>query len=227
MKKGEQKRQKKALKKRTEKKSAQRLSQLMSIVSLHSILSQARSYPLEGCWVQEKWKDGGLAVVVVARCQPNGNLAFGNYLVDYYCLGLKDTFCNADVPANVFRHDALPKMYHAAGRPISISPDLAHEIIYGSIEYAAQFRFHPHRDFRDSQLLLDPPEMRPRSGAVEFGKDGKPFYIAGPHDYPDAIMRQLMRTVGAGHFNYLMPLGEPLDEPDDFEGVDGDNEGVS
>jgi hypothetical protein len=195
----------------------------MGAGSLHSILHQTRSYPFEGCWVQEKWKDGGLAVVVVGRRQPNGNLAFGNYLVDYYCLGLKDTYCNVDMSTAVFQHDAMPQMYHAAGRPLSISPDLAHEIIYGSIEYAAQFKFHPHRDFRDSQLLLDPPETHRRSGSVKFGKDGKPFYIAGPHDNRDAIMRQLLRTVGAGHFNYFMPLSDLLEAFDDFEVVDGDN----
>jgi hypothetical protein len=225
MKKGEQKRQKKALKKRTEKKVEQKLSQLRTAGLAQLILRQARTYPFEGCWVQETWKDGGLAVVVVARRQPNGNLAFGNYLVDYYCLGLKDTYWNVDIPAGIFRNDAMPKMYQASGRPISISPDLAHEIIYGAIDYAAQYGFHPPRDFRDSQLLLAPPEMHPRSGAVEFGKDGQPFYIAGPHDNPDAIMRQLLRTAGEGHFHYFMPLGDPLGDFDDLEIAEDDGEG--
>ena len=217
MKKGEAKRQKKVLKKRAEKKLTQRTEPLAGALSVQSILRQARTYPFEGCWVQEDWKQAGLAVVVVARRQPNGNIAFGNYLVDYYCLGLKDTYYHVDIPASVFRHEALPTMYRSTSGPISIPPELAHEIIYGGIDYAAQFHFRPHRDFRDSQYLLDPPEMHPRTGQVAFGKDGQPFYIAGPHDHPDAIMRQLLRTAGEGHFHYLMPLGEGLEDFGDLE----------
>lgn len=225
MKKGEHKRQQKVLKKRTEKKLTQRIGQIMGTLSAHSIIRQARAYPFAGCWVQEDWKEAGLAVVVVARRQPNGNIAFGNYLVDYYCLGLKDTFYNADIPARVFHREFIPKLYSATARPISISPALAHEIIYGGIDYAAQYDFHPQRDFRDSQYILDPPEMHPRTGKVEFGKDGQPFFIAGPHDNADAIMRQLQRTAGDGNSHYLMPLGGVPNEFGDLEWEEGEAEG--
>ena len=111
---------------------------------------------------------------------------------------------------------------------MNISPALAHEIIYGSIGYAAKFGFRLQRDFRDSQWVLDPPETHPWSGKVEFGKDGKPLFISGPYDNAEAIVRQLRRTAGEGNFNYLMMLGEP---PDDFfvEDDDGfeEEEGVN
>ncbi|MBN1890419.1 MAG: hypothetical protein JW850_20670 [Thermoflexales bacterium] len=58
---------------------------------------------------------------------------------------------------------------------------------------------------------------------MTFGKDGKPFYVSGPHDNPEAIMRQLARITGEGNYNFLtrveeLPEGlfaEELDE-DDF-----------
>ncbi len=230
VKKGQKKKQDKALKKRAKEKHAHKRAQALGVMAALYHIRHARNYPIEGCWVQKDWQsgDGGLAVVVIARRQPNGNLVFGNYLVDVFCLGLKDTYCNADIPAGEFRHDALPQMYRSAGPPISISPALAHEIIYGGIEYAAKFGFRPQRDFKDSQYVLDPPEAHSRSGNVEFGKDGKPFFISGPHDNAEAIVRQLMRTAGEGNFNYLMMLGEP---PDDFfvEDDDGfeEEEGVN
>jgi len=46
-------------------------------------------------------------------------------------------------------------------------------------------------------------------------KDGKSFFSAWPHDHPDAIMRQLLHTGSARHFNYSTPLGEPREEYDD------------
>lgn len=169
-------------------------------------LLQARSYPLEGCWVQEDWRESGLAVVVVARRQPNGRIVFGNYLVDYYCLGLKSTYCNFDIPPERFYRELLPQMISFAGRPQSISAGLAHELIYGAIEYAAQFGFRPDRDYRLSQYVLDPPEMHPRTGKVEFGKEGKPFFISGPHDDAKAVVSQLLRTAGEGNFDYLVVI---------------------
>jgi hypothetical protein len=208
MKKGDKKKQQKALKKRIERKQVRKQENLLQALSPLRYIRQARSYPIEGCWVQQGWDEGGLAVVVIARRQPNGNLVFGNYLVDYYCLGVKDTYFNADIPRGEFQNDAMPTMFRAAGKPIKISPDLAHEIIYGGIEYAKQFGFRPHRDFAQSQSILDPPDAHPRTGKVKFGKDGKPFFISGPRDNVDAILRQLARTAGEGNYHYLMEMSQ-------------------
>jgi hypothetical protein len=209
MKKGEQKKRQKALKRRTERRQGRQQSRSTrpapaALAQIH----QARSYPIEGCWTQPDWDKGGLAVIAIARRQPDGNLAFGTYLVDYYCLGLKNTYCNAGIPPGRFRRDYLLKII-PTGQPVQISPALAHEIIYGGIEYAAQYGFRPHRDFELSQYVLDPPDLHPRTGAVEFGHEGKPLYISGPHDHPDAIMRQLTRTAGEGNFHYLIEMAEP------------------
>lgn len=213
MKKGDKKKRQKALKRRTKSKARRQSRSTGSMTTLHHI-RQARSYPIESCWVQQGWDESGLAVVVVARRQPSGDLVFGNYLVDYYCLGLKDTYCNADIPPGRFRHEFMPQIF-GSGAPVSISPALAHEIVYGGIEYAAQFGFRPHRDFKLSQHVLDPPEAHPRTGMVEFGKDGEPFYVSGPYDNADAIIRQLTRTAGEGNFHFLMQIaGPPPDELD-------------
>jgi hypothetical protein len=210
VKRGEKKKQRKALKKRTSRRQARqkaRAAQPSSTATFH--IRHARSYPIDSCWVQGDWEEGGLAVIVVARSQPDGNIVFGNYLVDFYCLGLKDTYNDANVPPGEFRRDHLPKMYRSTEPPVEIAPALAHEIIYGAIEYAGQFGFRPHRDFRRSRDILDPPDLHPRSGTVEFGHDGMPLYIQGPYDHAEAIVRRLMRTAGEGNFHYLMQVPGP------------------
>lgn len=207
MKKGEKKKQIKTLKRRTASSVQRRSQRASSAVSPRHIIRQARSYPLDGCWIQTDWKESGLAVVVVARQQPNGNIVFGNYLVDYYCLGLKNTYCNADIAPGEFRRSTLPRMFEHVGPFVEVSPALAHELIYGAIEYADHYGFKPQRDFRDSQYVLDLPGEHPLSGQVEFGKDGKPLYISGPYDNADRIVQQLMRTAGEGNFDYLLQVG--------------------
>jgi len=207
VKRGEKKRQRKALKKRTARRQARRRARAArSGITAPRQIRQARNYPIEGCWTSSDWEEGGLAIVVIARRQPDGNLVFGTYLVDYYCLGLKNTDCDADVPPGRFHRDFLPQVFSATGPPVDISAALAHEIIYGGIEYAAQFGFRPHADFKRSRYVLDPPDLHPRTGEVEFGRDGQPFFVAGPYDNTDAILRQLTRTAGEDNFHYMAQI---------------------
>ena len=178
-------------------------------VAGREILRVASNYPFEGCWVQDGWDEHGLAVLVIARRSPKDRLYFASYLIDYYCLGLKDTFFNIDISQDKFRdvlRDVMP-----SGPVKEISPDLAHEIIYGGIEYAAQFGFRPHPDYRMTRHFLDPEDAHPRTGTVSFGHEGKPLYIAGPHDDQEAIMRQLERTAGAGNFDFVIGAGPDAD----------------
>lgn len=37
----------------------------------------------------------------------------------------------------------------------------------------------------------------------QFGRDGKPFYVAGPHDNPDRVIRTLEQSVGEDNFHFL------------------------
>jgi hypothetical protein len=209
MKKGEKKRQQKALARRTERKAKQKTTRsVLQVNPALNIIRQARKYPLLGCWTMENWDQGGLAVVVVARRQSDGLVVFGSFEVDYYCLGVKEAYCNADVPYRRFLDEYLPRMM-VTGPPLEIAPDLAHELIYSSIEYAARWGFHPHPDFKLAQQVLDPPEQHPRTGKVAFGKDGKPLYISGPYDNVQAILHQLERTAGDGNFHFMAHFDGP------------------
>jgi len=209
MNKGDKKKQQKALSKGSERKRSSGRQGLSTRAGLPRHIREARSYPIAGCWTAQGWEEHGLAVVVVARRQPNGNLVFGTYLVDRYCLGLKNTYCDADMPEDEFRQEYLPAVV-GDSELTSISPALAHEIIYGGIAYAARFGFRPHPDFARSRHVLDPEEAHPHTGAVEFGYDqGKPLYVAGPYDNVEAVLRQLSRTAGEGNYDYVLMFPDP------------------
>lgn len=179
-------------------------------VGLSPYLQAAREYPLYGCWIMDGWQDTGITPVVVARIQETNRVMFGVYMVDYYCLGIKDAYTRADYSLNRFERE-LPKL--CAGAPISCSVELAHELIYGALEYSEKLGFQPHADFYNQQadLMLDPPDSHPRENDVRFGKDGKPLYISGPYDNEiksKSVINTLMRTCGPGNFNYLVGLGD-------------------
>ena len=95
----EARRQKKLMKKRQKDKVRRRASVEAvpySALDARKKIHLARQYPLYECLINASWKEKGLATVLISRRQPDGDLLFGVYLVDTLCLGVKNTFCNAD-----------------------------------------------------------------------------------------------------------------------------------
>ena len=84
--------------------------------------------------------------------------------------------------------------------------DFAQQMIYASIDYAAQFGFLPEKDFALNQYLLLPRGELKEPYNFTFGKNGKPFFIAGPNDNVARIIKQLEKNPGPGNFDYLAPL---------------------
>jgi hypothetical protein len=171
------------------------------------LIHGARAFPIRECLVNESWRGRGLAHILLARTQPDGKVLFGLYLVDTFCLGLKNTFCNAGFSLAVYEHGfRLRMLSHEPMAPCPVP--LAHEIIYGAIDYAAGLGFRPHPDFKLSEHILEPREALREKTGVEFGKDGKPFFISGPDDDVGLILRKLRERVGDGNFHFM--IGGPV-----------------
>jgi hypothetical protein len=174
-------------------------------------LQHAREYPILGCWIMSGWKEEGITPIIVARQQAPDKVIFAVCVVDMFCLGIKNAYANADFPLSKFQRE-IPLVCIDA--PEQCSVELAHEIIYGSLEYAQRYGFEPHRDFTAQfcDQVLDPPEAHARTNRVEFGKNGKPFFVSGPYDDERRIndmIKTLMRTAGEGNFDYIAGLGPP------------------
>ncbi|MCD6506617.1 hypothetical protein J7M22_08330 [Candidatus Poribacteria bacterium] len=206
----EARRQKKLMKKRRKDKMRRKRKQgIFPDISKTKMILNAREYPIHECLINSSWREQGIASILLSRRQLDGRIVFGLYLVDIFCLGLKDTFCNADVSLLTYEREVKPRAY-SADEPVECPIPLAHSIIYGGIEYAERLGFKPHRDFKLSKHILEEPDKIERV-EVEFGKDGKPFYISGPHDDLRRIknvIKQLEERVGSGNYEVLIRLGD-------------------
>jgi hypothetical protein len=203
-----QKRQKSIMKKRSKQKTTslqKSLRQQSMSFSAPAIIRRARAFPILECWISAEWqKDSpGLVEILVARQQSDGDICFGMYLVDKFCLGLKNTFGRAGYSRTRYENEFHNALFQNT-KPMACPPELAHQMIYASIEYAAQFGFTPEKDFALTQYLLAPRGELEEPYDLTFGRDGKPFFIAGPYDDPKLILKQLERTAGAGNYDYLV-----------------------
>lgn len=165
--------------------------------------TKARELPLHECLINEDWKEKGLATILISKKQPSGNYLIAVYLVDIFCLGVKNAIFHFNMSEHEYE-ETKDKMF-AQQPEIPCDIVFAHNLIYGAIDYAEELGFSPQKDFKIAEYALDPDLIDDGIDEIEFGKNGKPFYIAGPDDNVNRIIRTLERTVGEDNFNYLSP----------------------
>jgi hypothetical protein len=185
--------------------------------------ARATEPALAGCWVNREWSvglsieghpewreaadargPGGLASVLVARERDRRTVSVCGYLVDVFCLGVKDALG----PRRLAVRDlaGFVERYFRAypSQPLAVSLELAQHLVLGAVEFAHGLGFAPHRDFAAARGHLG--DWRGPS-AISFGRHGKPLFVQGERDDAARILATLERSVGKRGFDFIMPLG--------------------
>lgn len=173
-----------------------------------------------GCWVSPGWRVGlevedhyqwpggesgtpetsGLVFVLVARRAGARKVSVCGYLLDVYCLGVK----NALGPTRLAERElaALVRSYFSAwaSPPVAAPIELARHLVFGAVEYARALGFAPHRDFEPARGHLGPWHGQ---SAIRFGRNGTPFYTQGPFDDAQPVLRTLEEAVGPGNYHFI------------------------
>jgi hypothetical protein len=145
---------------------------------------------------------GGLVTALVARRRRHRRGAtVCVYLLDVWCLGVKNAMGPTTIDAQALRHRTQQFFRGYNDPPIAAPIELVRDLVLGAAEYARQLGFAPHPDFHQAR-----PHLGPSTGpsAITFGRDGKPTYNSGPYDNPDRIIRTLQHAVGRQGFNYTI-----------------------
>ena len=147
---------------------------------------------------------GGVAIVLVATPRGYRRLEVCSFLVDTWCLGVKNAVAPKRMSTREF--EELRRAYFApwGGAGIAVSLEFARHLVLGAVEYARGLGFEPHRDFSRARAALGTWDG---ASAIGFGRDGMPCYRSGPYDDPDATIATLERTVGRGGFHFSIDVG--------------------
>jgi len=191
-------------KKRRKKKTSASSNQMKPLSSENYIKKVGRKLKLLECLINDDWQDSGLAVVVVTRQKKSGALVLTSYVVDLKCLGVKNSAYLVDIYDD-FYADWLNKMSRGMRlNMVDIAPNLAYNIIYGAVDYAAAAGFEPHEDYKITKCNLPEQDTLTPEPIAFGGEDGKPMYIAGPYDNQQQIMDTLQRNLGEGNFHFIL-----------------------
>lgn len=181
---------------------------------------------LAGCWINAGWSEGlglpdssgwaddvpdgqetaGTVSVLVARKHGWDKLSVCAYLVDVYCLGVKHVL-GPDVMSEMELHRYLPRYFRIYAHGWRDAPlDLVRNLVFGAVDYARDLGFEPTAGFAEAAGHLGAWGDK---SAIAFGKDGKPFYLAGPDDDVRHVVKTLERRVGPPpNFDFFAPMPE-------------------
>jgi len=179
------------------------------------IKNKARDLEISECLINEGWQEKGMAQVMVARKHKTGNITMGLFLVDIYCLGVKDSFFRFNIPDFLY-NDFKEEVFN--GESVEIDYVLAHNIIYGALEFAEEYGFYPDKLFRDVAKYILEDDNDVEIIDLEFGLDGKPFLIITDENEPyKKYLSILDEHAGVGNYDFMLPNGESSEEIDELE----------
>jgi hypothetical protein len=189
---------------------------------IRQIAAEAPEAPVEaaelvGCWLSPgwsaglgiEWRDGwsdvdcgpggpaGIALVLVARAGRADRVSVCGYLVDTFCLGVKNV-----IGPELMRRRELPsfrrRYFMAFPAPGLAAPlELARHLVHGAVAFAVGVGFDPHPDYAAARghlgELVEPC-------AITFGRNGRPLYVPGPYDDAPAVAGTLRKIMGPDGF---------------------------
>jgi hypothetical protein len=190
--------------------------------------------PVYGAHIPENL-GSGIGICLLARRLSDGRVALASYLVDTFCLGVKDTYVRIQSPAD---YKEFLDRADQAGRMREVSGACLAKLVLGAVAFARRFGLSPHEDFRHSGKLLEGINTSTCTEEFEYGRNGKPLFVQGPHDSPAKIARIMAQmteagglpeiAVGPGGLSSLSEMHEAfLDEDDDALQIRIEDSGLS
>jgi len=169
-----------------------------------SEIASAAIAPIHESLVPANLFEMGMGNLVFSRLLPDGHIALAVFLLDLFCLGVKNAFIT------IASRDEYRQRLRRWPEAESLQPMNAacfRKLVEGGAAYARELGFSPHADYAEASRIFGDVQGSACPTRFEYGRDGKPFYISGPHETPaqaQAIVEQLERRVGPGNFDYLV-----------------------
>jgi hypothetical protein len=200
------KRQKQLAKKKAKRKTAAAAKKMVD--KLGGLFSQTtlEKAPIYECLAPSRLFETGIGTVIMARKMPTGEIGAGFFMLDVWCLGVKNAFFTI-LTLPEYQQQLLEIRQRENLQ--TIPPPCARKLVEGSAAYAKELGFSPDSDYKKAKTVFGNIKAEECPEDFEFGKEGKPFYMNGPYDTPEKsrkILNQLTKKCGPDGFHYIAGL---------------------
>lgn len=176
------------------------------------------TFPVYECLIPDDLFKSGIGELVVTRRIPDGNIAMSAFVLDVFCLGVKDAMFKL-LTVDDYENGIKPRMSATGSRTFEkIHPTCAKKLLDGLVNYSRDLGFSPHPDYQNAREIFGDVDGSACPVKYTYGKDGKPLYMNGPYESQakvNKILDTLTQKCGVGGFNYIMAIGNDFD--DDFD----------
>jgi hypothetical protein len=200
----ESRRRKQLEKKKTKRAEKRHEIKVRNSSGLAEQLKRRITAPVYECLVASELESQGLGDVLISRRAPLGEVALGLFLVDRYCMGVKDCFGRICTGSE---YRGFKENMTATGRVFrKIDPASARRVIEDAVAFASGFDIKPHPDFQAARQILGDIDSSQATQTFEMGRGGKPFFISGPYQSPAecrTIVAKLTDKCGPDGFDFI------------------------
>lgn len=175
-------------------------------MSLATRIRRMAGAPIHSCLISETLFELGKGYLFLARKAADGRTALAVFLLDVYCVGVKDVILRLEEAS------AIERFLESLGQAepmVAIEPTRARKLLRDLVAWSRSIGLAPHPDYAAAEPLFGDVSADASDESFSFGKDGKPFLITGPTDTPARIRKRieaLRRTVGDGGFDYILEV---------------------
>lgn len=175
---------------------------------------KVRGLEVGTCYVSDDiWKEG-IGVVVVTRLHKGGKRTVGFFLIDVFCLGVKDAgyrvrMDDSECDSFMERFDEM-QMREA-------SYEEAHNIVYGALSFAEEAGIGPCKDFALAKYVLEEDTDDIPLIEYQFGKDGMHYLFANSQLEASRYLPLMSKNLGDGNYRYVISAGFASDIPQKYD----------
>jgi len=149
---------------------------------------RAASTPIRHCLLTDALFEVGIGTLILTRGITPDHLAMGLFLVDVFCLGVKDVSFR---PISGLDLETYLGIADEAQPSRSVDPSYARKLLRDVAVWSESIGFPPHRDFAAVERLFGDVSIDACDATFQFGRGGKPFYMPGPSESPDQVRRRM------------------------------------
>jgi hypothetical protein len=163
--------------------------------------------------------DLGCGYLIVSRFKADGRVEAGIFLLDVFCLGVKDAVYHQLSSITEYQEGIVDRFF-PDGDALQMTPEAARKLAEEAISYARGLGFAPRADYKKASRVFGGIIAADCDEQFVFGKNDKPFYFQGPSESPacvERILRVLQARCGEGGYHYTIA-------GDIFEAFDGEEQ---
>lgn len=162
--------------------------------------SECCKFPIYECKVLMNWEGVGISPVFISRELSKESFVFISYLVDFRCLGVKDTALKFGISKADLKY-----IYSKSGDLETVSYQDARSLILGAIDFAKAINISPHSSWNGIPSSFIEAHLAYEK-KFSFGQDGRPYYFSGPYDYERYDVEEIINKVSKANGHYTIQV---------------------